>query len=890
MNPMIRRKTHGSLLLGCVLALVGYAPQAAELLDDLVSYWPLDVVEGTRTPDEVSGYDLDLVNLTAADLVEGYAGLAMAFDNARQTLLVRTHEPWEDLPANQHPAFTISMWVRVDGTGQNDLRIFSEGNTEDSNPLFNIGTHNGGASGQVDFYIRNGGPGWPTVGHIYSEQEALDGTWRHIAFTQTEDGTRLLYVDGVLDGLEIGPRPEEGDWALDNTSVGGIQRASATHWVTGDIDEVAIWKRALSEDEVNLVMEEGIPLPLSSGLVSHWPLDEVQGSRTPDVVSGYDLDLVNLSAEDLVEGQEGMAMAFDNARQTLLVRIHEGGEFLPINQHPAFTISMWVKVEGAGQNDLRVFSEGNTEDSNPLFNIGTHNGGASGQVDFYIRNGGPGWPTVGHIYSEQEALDGSWRHIAFTQQSDGTRLFHVDGTLDALEIGPRPEEGGWDLNTTSIGGIQRASATHWVTGDIDEVALWRRALSEEEIGMIVEGGVPEVEVGSRPLEIAAFTVEYPAVVNGQNAVLHWDASPDASLSINHGVGDVGGFTQFGVGSTEVTMDGTRNFVLTASRGGGDSVTASVLVRALDGVAEGWTLVDNFDTWELGSINGRGLWRNPEGAAHVVEGSRSQALTFLAGAALNALELKSKTIPEGTMTTLFFRTFVDSEAEADGLNLNVGFSDKPIRFVGDFDDDVGPFVQFSNSEGFGVDLYARDGVGGELFWLDAEALELDTAYNVWLDIENLSVEDGDLFSIHIQQEGEADRITAAEEWISDRNPAGSADLGAVFPDLDVLFTVAFAGSQSDGLVQFDDFYLSTTGDFNDTIPVPVRETVFMPEVDPPAEGGTIGITRADGVVTLEYTGTLHVGEAVTGPFAPVVGASSPYQPTVETGAVRFFIVR
>ena len=30
---------------------------------------------------------------------------------------------------------------------------------------------------------------------------------------------------------------------------------------------------------------------LSDGLVSYWPLDEVQGSKTPDLVSGYDMDL-----------------------------------------------------------------------------------------------------------------------------------------------------------------------------------------------------------------------------------------------------------------------------------------------------------------------------------------------------------------------------------------------------------------------------------------------------------------------------------------------------------------------------------------------------------------------------------------------------------------------
>ena len=109
---------------------------------------------------------------------------------------------------------------------------------------------------------------------------------------------------------------------------------------------------------------------LASGLVAYWPLDVVQGTKTPDLVNGYDMELNNLSADDLVPGQSGNAMAFDNARQTLLSRVHEAGEDLPANQHASWTLSIWVQLDGNGQNDLRIFSEGNTEDSNPLFNLG----------------------------------------------------------------------------------------------------------------------------------------------------------------------------------------------------------------------------------------------------------------------------------------------------------------------------------------------------------------------------------------------------------------------------------------------------------------------------------------------------------------------------------------
>ncbi|MBT5925946.1 MAG: hypothetical protein HOH33_04955, partial [Verrucomicrobia bacterium] len=404
------------LLAGALLAASG--SQALGQIDNgLVSYWALDELQGTKTPDAVSFYDMDAANLTDDDIVPGKFGNAFSFSNERQTLLSRVHAPDENLPANKHESHTVSMWVNVVGEGQTDLRVFSEGNTSDSNPLFNIGTHSGGTDGSVDFFIRH--PGWPVFGHAYSTQQPFDGTWHHIAFVQDE-GARALYVDGVLDDLAIDAKPE-GDFLANDTSIGGILRAAASHWVTGLIDDVAIWSRALSEEELGQVAASSVGDligggevdPVAEGLVSHWPLDEIQGTKTPDIASGYDMDISNLTSDDVVEGKNGNAFSFSNERQTLLSRVHAPDENLPANKHESHTVSMWVNVVGEGQNDLRVFSEGNTSDSNPLFNIGTHTVGTDGSVDFFIRH--PGWPVFGHAYSTQQPFDGTWHHIAFVQ-------------------------------------------------------------------------------------------------------------------------------------------------------------------------------------------------------------------------------------------------------------------------------------------------------------------------------------------------------------------------------------------------------------------------------------------------------------------------------------------
>ena len=86
--------------LSAALAIIVSTDTAhAALSDGLVSYWPLDEVQGTKTPDLVSGYDMNLNNLTAADLVAGKTGKCFSFNNTKQTLLSRIHGPNDDLPA-----------------------------------------------------------------------------------------------------------------------------------------------------------------------------------------------------------------------------------------------------------------------------------------------------------------------------------------------------------------------------------------------------------------------------------------------------------------------------------------------------------------------------------------------------------------------------------------------------------------------------------------------------------------------------------------------------------------------------------------------------------------------------------------------------------------------
>lgn len=866
--------------------LAGSLLSQAALKEGLVSYWPLDQVVGTKTPDLVSGYDMELANLTAADLVDGKRGKAFKFENARQTMLRRVNSPGEQLPINQHPAFTISFWANVTGTGLSDLRLFSEGNTANNNPLFNLGTANTGDNGTLDFFFRQSP--WTEVNHLRSIGEPLDGTWHHITFVQQTDGSRTLYIDGVKDDAEIPAKPE-GTWNVNTTTIGGILRANPTHWLTGQIDEVVLWSRALIESEIKQVVNEGMVSvfpPIANGMVAYWPLDEVFGVKTPDIVNGLDMELVNLTAADLVTGKRGKAFQFENARQTMLKRVNSPGEALPINQYPALTISFWANVAGTGLSDLRLFSEGNTANNNPLFNLGTANTGDNGTLDFFFRQSP--WTEVNHLRSIGEPLDGTWHHLAFVQQADGSRALYIDGVKDGVEIPAKPE-GAWNVNTTTIGGILRANPTHWLTGQIDDVALWSRALTEAEITTVFKDGTPVPFTKPQPLAIRSFKADLPAVAAGDSIWLRWDVSKNVQVEIDNGVGDVTAQTISGLGSVAVPLTASTTFTLTLKRGL-ESVSSKVTVAAIDGVAAGWTLIDNFDRFSAGLLNSQGSWSDLDATEfYVLDVNGNKMAGASLGDATAVLRLGPLTVKEGQQSTLFFRAYQTGD-EAEIAKGMVALTDRNVRFGSDVaatGNDIGPGAILSNEMGFGLQVGGANGNGATVDFFEP-ILAINTVYNVWVDIKNGpfpadQTSTGDTYTIHVAKEGTAQRTTILTDYVSARGQ-GAADVGFATKDLDKVILGGLNGTSTTTNLFFDDIYLSKSG-FNTTVPRPFGFTTPIPPK--PTEPPALSVARSGNQIQITWSGTaLESSDSVNAGWAPVPNAARPYT-TSPDGKQKFY---
>src|SRR5262249_48379834 len=127
-----------------------------DVASGVVSYWPMDSVtnDGSiySTIDLYSRNDLILTNITEANLTSGQFSNALAFDNVLNTIAVRTG----GAPIYRNSGYSVSMWVKADGTFQSDARVYSEGSTNNNAPLFTIGTANPvSPTGQARIYVRN---------------------------------------------------------------------------------------------------------------------------------------------------------------------------------------------------------------------------------------------------------------------------------------------------------------------------------------------------------------------------------------------------------------------------------------------------------------------------------------------------------------------------------------------------------------------------------------------------------------------------------------------------------------------------------------------------------------------------------------------------------------
>lgn len=335
-------------------------------------------------------------------------------------------------------------------------------------------------------------------------------------FPQAPLGAEVFAGDNVLlSCVATGTAPMAFQWYRDGTLVEGATNHTlvlkgATTNDAGGYQLTAANGAGTATSGVATVTVRAVER-LQTGLISHWPFETI-AETVPDATTNHnDLFPINMDASNLTNGRYGNALLF-NGVDEYLMRLHTNSLYLPVYPYPAYTVCLWVKGIGTNQTDRRVYAEGSTNTQNTLLSVGTANV-ASNTVDIFIRNDN-GVTPMNHGKTSLPAFDDTWHHIAWVD-NNGFGTVYVDGVADMNNF--NYVRGTLTPNVMAIGAVLRTNVLAYYGGAIDEVAVWRRALSAQEVQQVMNNAltpmplrIVELQINGQSLTLTAETPE-PAV-------------------------------------------------------------------------------------------------------------------------------------------------------------------------------------------------------------------------------------------------------------------------------------------------------------------------------------------------------------------------------------------
>ena len=425
------------------------------LSDGLVGHWSMDDGTGTHVSDlSGNGNDGTMTNMDPnTDWVTGKLGKALDFDG------VNDYETLSSRPIGSNSSsFSVSLWMNArtvntgGGSYLNQKQIF---NLSDSPTMYISQT------GYLEFVFWNGSSYQGVVG---SEMISTN-QWYHVVGTYDGSGLRL-FVDGKKSAINnIGyfltsPRtPIENVTGKANTN---------DRYFNGQIDDVRVYNRALSGEEVKALFTQTQQTiqqkDTKKGLVGYWSMDDGTGTHVSDL-SGNNNNgtMTNMDANtDWVDGRLGKALDFDGSNDYVT-----SATFGDSQAWGALSTSFWFKTSVSTSMHVMV-TRGTSGDSWAAYMD------SSGRVGFIF-------DVVSDValLSSNGYDDGQWHY--FSSVWDGTDL---TVSIDKESLGPvtfsSPLPGQSASYNLSLGS-HASNSTFFFNGQLDEVRIYNRALSQDEI-------------------------------------------------------------------------------------------------------------------------------------------------------------------------------------------------------------------------------------------------------------------------------------------------------------------------------------------------------------------------------------------------------------------------
>lgn len=248
------KKNFFFLLISVLVLLVSFqGAMAINLTDGLISYYKLDETSGTTASDSANTND---GTVNGATWVSGKINNGLSFDGTNDYVNIPSGDMISDW---YNTEYSISAWIDVND-GSEHHAIYGEANSGTDNPygVFRI------LYNKIELRIRENTNSYKTI--LVVSDNTISSGFKHVVLSVNDisanglSNALKIYVDGISQNFTI----QEDEWSsstthtLNTATIGALRRTSHLSFFDGLIDEVAIYDRALTSNEVEYLYNDDV--------------------------------------------------------------------------------------------------------------------------------------------------------------------------------------------------------------------------------------------------------------------------------------------------------------------------------------------------------------------------------------------------------------------------------------------------------------------------------------------------------------------------------------------------------------------------------------------------------------------------------------------------------
>ena len=233
-------------------------PVVAKADPNMIGWWKLDD-ENADVAVDSSGWDHHGTLAGNPQRVEGRAGEALRFDGIDDSVDCGT-----DASFNFSGSVTIAAWIKT-GVLTSDAKIASNQNNATGGYKFGVNAN------KVEFEIRTAANASFLNRSVAGGTTLTPGVWYHVVGVYSQGQFIRTYVNGSLD-RELATAEVLG--ASNGTFKIGRESYAGSYYFLGWIDDVRVYNKALTDEEVVQVMQ-GDPLIASNPQPAHAVMADV---------------------------------------------------------------------------------------------------------------------------------------------------------------------------------------------------------------------------------------------------------------------------------------------------------------------------------------------------------------------------------------------------------------------------------------------------------------------------------------------------------------------------------------------------------------------------------------------------------------------------------------